>query len=454
MTHKTLDEYLKQITTTHEPQSIIKQPTAKNEFKIVGFYNETEFKRTPIGKIPKEWKAVKLGQIVDVYDSKRIPLSERERANRKGPYPYCGANGIIDYIDDYIFDGEYLLLAEDGGYYGPFEKSAYIMTGRFWVNNHAHVLKAKEEIALNKFLIYMLNFLDLRPYLVGSTRTKLNLKDMKRITLPLPPLEEQWGIAEVLSSVDEAIEATGRLIGRLERLKRGLMQELLTKGIGHKEYKRTPIGKIPTEWKIVSLADVAEYINGYPFKPSEWSNNGLPIVRIQNLNDPSKPFNYYNGPLLSKHREVIINNGDLLFAWSASFGFYIWNRGRAILNQHIYKVKYKYSIIDKYFLYYIGNYYINVYVKTHAVGSTMKHIRKSTLKSIRIPLPPLEEQKRIVVVLSTIDDWIELERKRREKLERLKRGLMELLLTGRVRVRVERLGGEENLPGSGGGASS
>ncbi len=195
------------------------------------------------------------------------------------------------------------------------------------------------------------------------------------------------------------------------------------------EFQDTPIGKIPKEWKIVSLADVAEYINGYPFKPSEWSDNGLPIVRIQNLNDPSKPFNYYNGPLSSKHKEVIINNEDLLFAWSASFGFYIWNRGRAILNQHIYKVKPKYSIIDKYFLYYVGNYYLNAYVKTHTVGSTMKHIRKSTLKSIRIPLPPLEEQWGVAEVLSTLDKAIEATERLIWRLERLKRGLMQELLT-------------------------
>jgi len=192
------------------------------------FYRETQLQETSIGKIPKEWKVIKLGEIVEVFDNKRIPLSERERANKKGPFPYCGANGIIDYIDDYIFDGEYVLLAEDGGYYGPFEKSAYLMNGKFWANNHVHVLKAKEGIADNRFLVYMLNFLDLRPYLVGSTRAKLNQKDMGRIILPLPLLEEQLMIAEVLSTIDHYIEVNERQVKKLERLKRGLMELLLT----------------------------------------------------------------------------------------------------------------------------------------------------------------------------------------------------------------------------------
>jgi type I restriction enzyme S subunit len=97
---------------------------------------------TEIGVLPENWEIVRLGDAVEVHDSKRIPLSEMERANRKGIYPYCGANGIIDYIDEYIFDGEYILLAEDGGAYGKFENTAYLMNGKFWVNNHAHIMRA------------------------------------------------------------------------------------------------------------------------------------------------------------------------------------------------------------------------------------------------------------------------------------------------------------------------
>jgi len=186
------------------------------------------FKKTELGEIPEEWRVVRLGETVEVYDNQRIPLSERERANRKGPYPYCGANGIIDYIDDYIFEGEYVLLAEDGGYYGPFESSTYIMKGKFWVNNHAHILKAKKDIANNQFILYVLNFLDLTPYVVGSTRKKLNQSHMKRIKLPLPPLEEQKKIAEILSTVDKKLELLRRRREKLERVKRGLMKDLLT----------------------------------------------------------------------------------------------------------------------------------------------------------------------------------------------------------------------------------
>jgi len=200
----------------------------KNENGKFVFYKETKFKNTEIGRIPEDWDIKKLEDIVEIYDSKRIPLNEIERLNRKGPYPYCGANGIIDYIDNYIFDGEFVLLAEDGGYYGPFENSAYLMSGKFWANNHVHVLKAKEEISNNRFLVYMLNFLDLRPYLVGSTRPKLNQEAMRKIKIPLPPLEEQKAIAEVLSTIDKKKELLQKKKELMEKIKKWFMQKLLT----------------------------------------------------------------------------------------------------------------------------------------------------------------------------------------------------------------------------------
>ena len=104
-------------------------------------------KQTYIKNTPTDWRSTKLEHIVKILDNKRIPLSEIERGKRKGVYPYCGANGIIDYIDDYIFDGEFILLAEDGGDYGKFANTAYLMKGKFWVNNHAHILSVIEEEA-------------------------------------------------------------------------------------------------------------------------------------------------------------------------------------------------------------------------------------------------------------------------------------------------------------------
>jgi type I restriction enzyme S subunit len=190
------------------------------------FYTETEFQETEIGKIPKEWKVVKLGKVVEVWDKYRIPVKENER--KPGPFPYCGANGIIDYVDGYTHDGEFVLLAEDGGFFGRFEKSAYIMRGKFWANNHVHVLKVIKETIISEFLMYYLNFTDLTPFITGSTRPKLNLKVMKEIPIALPPLIEQMKIADILLTVDRTIELYYKEKDVLKNLKMGLMDMLLT----------------------------------------------------------------------------------------------------------------------------------------------------------------------------------------------------------------------------------
>jgi type I restriction enzyme S subunit len=187
-----------------------------------------KWKNSPIGKIPEDWEVRKLGEIVNIFDSKRIPLDEEYRANIKGEYPYCGATGIIDYINDYIFEGEFVLIAEDGGKFGAFEDTAYIINGKFWVNNHAHIVKGKENFLENRYLKNFINYIDVTTYISGSTREKLNQAILRSILLPLPPLPEQQIIADVLSQVDEVIEKEIQYKEKLERIKKGLMEDLLT----------------------------------------------------------------------------------------------------------------------------------------------------------------------------------------------------------------------------------
>ena len=190
--------------------------------------NGEEQKETEIGRVPKCWDVVRLGDVVEVFDKKRIPLGEKQRQSMKGKYPYCGANGIIDYINDYIFDGEYVLLAEDGGYWGPYENSAYIMGGKFWVNNHAHILRAIDSEAANYFLMHMLNFLNISIYIAGTTRGKLTQGVMNQIKIPIPPLSEQQQIAHILSTVDKKIEVEERRKTTLKELFKSLLHKLMS----------------------------------------------------------------------------------------------------------------------------------------------------------------------------------------------------------------------------------
>ena len=186
------------------------------------------FKDSPLGKIPEEWEVKRLGEVTEIYDNKRVPLDSEVRTTMKGEVPYCGATGIIDYINDYIFEGEFVLIAEDGGKFNRFEDTSYIMRGKFWVNNHAHVVKGKNAILNNLFLVYSINFQDIGFYILGSTRDKLNQQVLKSILIPLPPLSEQQRIAAILSQIDEVIEKETQYRDKLKRLKAGLMEDLLT----------------------------------------------------------------------------------------------------------------------------------------------------------------------------------------------------------------------------------
>ncbi|XAK36256.1 restriction endonuclease subunit S [Campylobacter coli] len=158
----------------------------------------------------------------------------------------------------------------------------------------------------------------------------------------------------------------------------------------------------------VRLKDCATFINGMAFKPIDWDTKGLPIVRIQNLTGTNKNFNYYSKEYNPKFE---INNEDLLISWSASLGVFIWNGGKAILNQHIFKVVFdKIEISKKYFYFCILDILEEMSKKTH--GSAMKHITKRNFDNIEIPLPPLQEQERIVGILdesfAKIDESIKI----------------------------------------------
>ncbi len=189
---------------------------------------DVPLKETEIGMVPEEWDIVRLGDVVNVYDKKRIPLSSEQRSEMRGYYPYCGANGIIDYINNYIFDGEYLLLAEDGGFWNEFQDTAYLMNGKFWVNNHAHIIKVKKGRSNNRFLLYWFNYDNIESYTSGTTRKKLNQGVMKQIQIPLPPLPTQQKIANILSAIDLKIEAEENKKKALGVLFKTLLHNLMT----------------------------------------------------------------------------------------------------------------------------------------------------------------------------------------------------------------------------------
>ena len=172
------------------------------------------------------WPAAKLGDVIDLFDSQRVPLNSRQRQERQGKFPYYGAQGIIDHIDGYIFDGRYILVTEDGENLNSKKLPlALFATGKFWVNNHAHILRGKPGIADDMFLLSCLNNADIKPFVTGAAQPKLSQGNLRLIEIPLPPIPVQQRIAGILSSYDELIENSQRRIRILEAMARALYRE-------------------------------------------------------------------------------------------------------------------------------------------------------------------------------------------------------------------------------------
>ncbi|MCB2425501.1 restriction endonuclease subunit S, partial [Methylophaga pinxianii] len=188
---------------------------------------------------------------------------------------------------------------------------------------------------------------------------------------------------------------------------------------------------MPKFWTMASLGEMATYLNGRAFKPNEWEKTGKPIVRIQNLNNANAAYNYSS----SIHEErYLITNDELLYAWSASLGAYIWKGGEAWLNQHIFRVIPKPNV-DKLFLYYLLTKITSeLYAKSH--GSGMVHITKGKFEETQVPLPPLNEQRRIVAkveeLFSELDNGIESLKKAREKLKVYRQAILKHAFEGKL----------------------
>jgi type I restriction enzyme S subunit len=173
-----------------------------------------------------DWKTAQFGDVIELFDSQRVPLNSRERQERKGQYPYYGAQGVIDHIDGYIFDGRYILVAEDGENLNSKKLPlALFAKGKFWVNNHAHILRGKPGVTDDTFLLACLNNADIKPFVTGAAQPKLSQANLRQIEIPLPPLPVQRRIAGILSAYDELIENSQRRIRILEAMARALYRE-------------------------------------------------------------------------------------------------------------------------------------------------------------------------------------------------------------------------------------
>ena len=260
-----------------------------------------------------EWTATTIGNIIDIYDSKRIPLSGNVRKQRQGQYPYYGASGIIDYIDDYIFDGRYLLIAEDGENLNSRKLPvAFFAQGKFWVNNHAHIVRAKAGIADDHFLFSWFGQANISGYITGAAQPKLSQENLKRIELRLPPLPTQRKITAVLSAYDDLIENNMRRIKILEEMAQNLYREWFVKfrfpGHLHARFVDTPLGRTPEGWEVNALSQAVIVRPSLPMP----QKTQIPFVPMGSLSNDSMLISDIE--YRSKANGARFQNGDTLFA--------------------------------------------------------------------------------------------------------------------------------------------
>lgn len=330
-----------------------------------------------------KWETVFLGDVVDILDKRRKPVKKGDR--KKGPYPYYGATGILDHVNDFIFDERLVLVGEDGAKWGKGEKTSFIIQGKCWVNNHAHVLRAKKNKIIDIFLINLLNEMDLSYHITGVTVPKLNQQKLREIKIPLPPLEIQEQIVAELDSYQKIIDGAKQVV---------------------ENYK--PTFKIDPEWKTVKLAKVSKIISGYSFNSKDFSkNNPVKCVKITNvgvrefieINDSNLPQDFKrkyfdslvkSGDIVISLTRPIISSGLKVALTPASFN-------DSLLNQRVAAIRNVENISNIKFIYYmLCSPFVYDYVLEKSRSLMQPNLSINDLKSLEIPCPSLKTQKNIV----------------------------------------------------------
>lgn len=381
--------------------------------------------------LPIDWKIKKLGNIAKFLDGQRVPIKESDRASMQGPYPYYGASGIIDYVNDFIFDGDFILLGEDGAnILNRSSPLAFRVSGKIWVNNHAHVIVPKPYMDIS-FLTEYLESISYVKYNTGTAQPKLPQLTCAKIDVIVPPLPEQRKIAEIISTWDEAITKTKQLIAALQQRKKALMQHLLNGDMRFPGFE--------SEWEKHKFGDLLK-----------------PIVRREKV-DPHKNYSligvrWYvagahihgtvSGNQIATSELSRIHENDILYnkMWVTKNAFAIARKehngayGSAEYPQFVPKL----NKIDVNFL---GFFFHNPRFQHDAhrlcKGTTGRaRLNPGDFLEIEVMIPKIEEQIKITELLGCCEKEIELFSRKLDALKQQKKGLMQRLLTGQVRVKV------------------
>jgi len=385
------------------------------------------------------WRQFKLSHILNLEYGKG--LSNRQRKN--GTYPVVGSNGIIGYHDQSLIKGPGIIIGRKGTI-----GAINWIDSDFWPIDTTFYVKIKTNDVDLRWLYYSLSHLNLPKLSLSDVVPGLKRELVYSLKLVLPPLPEQKKIAEILSTVDQAIEKVDEAIGKIQRLKKALMQELLTKGIGHKEFKETEIGSVPRPWQIKKLGDISKEIYRYPtYYNIEYKEEGIKEIRGELIKENGEiesdktKFRCISHETSEKYKRTILETGDFVITVRGTMGKigivseYLAgsnitaNLMRVSLDRrYCFPDFYKYVFLSRLF---------QRKLSLLSPQTTIRTIQAPRLKSMSIPLPSLQEQRQIAEIMGTVDKKLDCLRYKKDKLERTKKALMEDLLIGKKRVILE-----------------
>lgn len=273
----------------------------------------------------------------------------------------------------------------------------------------------------------------------GSTFEAINSNDLKSLKIPIPSLGEQEKIAEILSTVDEQIDNTEKLIQKNQELKKGLMQQLLTKGIGHTEFKKTELGEIPKEWEIKLLEDLSIKIgDGLHGTPVYNKKGKYYFINGNNLNEGKIVLTNETKMIdkleYEKYKKEL-NENTILLSLNGTIGnLSFYNYENIVLGKSVGYINLNDDIDKIYIFYALSSEDIKKYFYKELTGTTIKNLSLNTLRRTKIKVPTILEQEKIALILSSIDEKIEKIKEKKENLNKIKKGLMQQLLNGKIRV--------------------
>jgi type I restriction enzyme S subunit len=427
-------------------------------------YRETEFQETPIGKIPKDWELVKLSDIAeDIYygitakavenktELKMLRTTDIKDYNVNwDSLPFCEITEKRGDIQRFLLKKGDLIIARAGttGVSVLVEKDLEnVIFGSYLIK-----VKLNRRVYpkfIHHFCQSHLYWDHITSSQVGSTLKNISLPILKSLNIPLPPsIKEQQKIAEILSRIDSAIERVDNAVARLNNLKKALMDELLTGRIRVREengkltfhteteFQETEIGKIPKEWEVVKLdnKELAEIIMGQSPPSSTYNREGKGLPFLQGKME----FGYiYPSPRMYCLQPIkIAEPNDILISVRAPVGDINIAPYKLCIGRGLAAIRFNLNRASHWFYFYYFQ-KIKNFLENLGKGSTFKAITKEDLENLKVPYPSLFEQQRIADILSTVDRIIELYYKEKDVLGRLKKGLMDVLLTGKVRVRED-----------------